>query len=266
MGPFKNPILGEGFYIYFFNRKVLDTYKIYVFIVALVLVAAWPMYAITHFVRTSGLPMTFNIVIISVFIAMVYLSGRFSTDRNVRDELYNIQELFDLTPVTVGKVLWGRMSFSFFHTFFLILLPLPFIFISISPSGLAVRSVVYSVIVLLFCCFTYRTIGFFLMLILEDHSFIMNLILWFILFQFSTGIIAMVPQASPILAFFSISRTTIGEFLFNDIQFVGTTVEYFIKPVLIHLFIALFFILLSWGKLVLLYRESQLRREEIGKV
>ncbi|MBA7638751.1 hypothetical protein ES703_46407 [subsurface metagenome] len=244
-----NPLLEEGFSIFFSNKKALRAYLIYVVLIGAVLFLWWPKTPISYFLDSNLSPGIFTTVLIFSFLLMAWLSALFGIEGYVRDEFHLTAEWLGMTPLSPGRILRGKLALFVLHTGFLAILPLPFLIIAASPSGISLRILAACFIVALVCALTYRIIGFFFLLVMEKRPFLMYSGLWgtVILAVLSKGFL---PKASPVEALLSLIPQ--GEQTYPRFHLFGLTAGYFMYALTYHLLISLIISLLSFAWIIFL--------------
>ena len=251
---YNNPILAEGLSQYFQKARNSRVYLTYAILVGSILFLWWPKNRYTYFLEFQIVPSTFTLVVITVFILITYLSVRFGTEGLGHDEFYTWYEWVNLTPVPVRKLVFGKLVLSLMHTLFLVLLILPFLVIATSPSGISRTDLAASLLVLFTCAFAYRMTAVFLTSVLDEHPFLLKLLLWLIVFAIALLAMALWPLISPIHAL--LSRTSADPAMYPAIEWSGLAMPYYMGSVIAHAVLAFVATILLLARLLTLTIEK----------
>ncbi len=251
---FRNPLLAEGFNIFFSTKKAVNSYLYFVAFLALILLASWPNKTAAEYITSTNIPLTFNYVIIFLYIHLTILAARYSITRIAGDKFHPTSDWLDHTSVRRGSIILGRTAFGIFHVFFLFLLVLPFIVISGSATGIPPEDQLAASAVILTAALTYRIIGIFLSLFLDERPFLFYCILWSLILLLSAGSLFIYPEINPVQALLSIIGFD-GGILSTDVSHpdVNIIVKGTIKA---HLILSFAFTFSGFGLLLILPRRT----------
>ena len=202
---FKNPLLVEGLEVYFTGRKILGIYFNFLLILSVILFITWPKTEYFEYLLTGSSPQTYSIIAIAALVIISYLSFRFGADEIKDRDTYHLSDWLILTPLSSWRILSGRLTLFVLHTAFLVLISAPFIVIPGTISGISPPEMLWGFLIVFLSALTYRTIGFFCLLVLDDREFLLHTILRIIFVFFMVVVIFPLPPASPILSLVSVS-------------------------------------------------------------
>ena len=115
---FRNPLLAEGFSVFFSTKKAVNSYLYFVAFLALILLASWPNKPAAEYIASTNIPLTFNYVTIFLYIHLTILAARYSTTRIAGDKFHPTSDWLDHTSVSRGSIILGRTAFGIFHVLF----------------------------------------------------------------------------------------------------------------------------------------------------
>lgn len=195
-----NPVIEEGLQVYLTNKRVRRIYSYYFIFLALVLLIVWPKQPFQYFLKFNRYPQSFHITSICILISLCFLNIQFGSDSYTRDLFHSISDWLTLTPLTVLRLLLGKLTLSLIHCIFLLIFSLPFFIIPMSLSGVFLKELLMSILIILFCSMTCRIMGLLCLVSFRNHPFIhgTSLLLFLVILLFPT--ISLFPSVNPILA------------------------------------------------------------------
>jgi hypothetical protein len=164
--------------VLFTHPRALRSYLVYVLVLFFVLLASWPARPTTEYLADTQRPMTFGFVSVTFFLYMTFLSLRFSTTRIAGDRFHSTSDWLTFSPVNRIRIIYGKTAFAIFHTVFLLVLAVPFIVISGAATGISLGHQLIAVSIILCTILTYRLIGVFYSLFLDERPILYTLALW----------------------------------------------------------------------------------------
>ena len=174
----RNPVLAEGVSLLLSHRKAMRSHMLFLLTLSLVLIAGWPGKPITAYLTESIRPLPFGFVSIVFFLFIVYFSVRYTTVRFAIERFHPTVHWLEHTPVSRGRILLGKTAVGAIHLLLLTLIALPFLIIAGSASGVPLRNQAVAAGFILLCGFTYRAVGTFLSLFLDEKPFRFYSLLW----------------------------------------------------------------------------------------
>jgi hypothetical protein len=201
----RNPFLDEGARVYFSQASILRSYLVLVGLVGLALLVWWPRESLVTALRTGGAPDSFAAAAIGLYVSLVYLGARYGSEAYAPDTVRRIREYVALTPIPIRSVVLGRAWFASLHTLFLLALGLPLLLASLAVSGLDPRVVPRALIVIGAATLAVRLYGFLLLILLDGHRTIRDLVLLVGIVAFLGLSIGLFPAANPIIALVRVS-------------------------------------------------------------
>lgn len=206
----KNPLLVEGWQLYFSEVKILKIYQIFLVALGFALLLFWPKRVLVDFLSFSTPPSTYHLMVVASFILCGYLSIRFGLQAYGRYQLHSLSSWLELTPLGPWTIVTGKAALSLVHSLFLCLLTVPFLYAAASPSGVPPSGVLRSVLVLFVCMASYRIIGLFLLTLIEDRTFLSSLIMWAIILTIGLLGLYLFPRANPVLGMLQAATLDMG--------------------------------------------------------
>ena len=251
---FRNPLLAEGFNVFFSTKKAVNSYLYYVAFLALILLASWPNKPAAEYIASTNIPFTFNYVTIFLYIHLTILAARYSTTRIAGNKFHPTSDWLDHTSVSRGSIILGRTAFGIFHVLFLFLLALPFIAISGTATGITIEDQLAASAVILSAVLTYRIVGIFLSLFLDERPFLFYFTLWSLILLLSAGSLFLYPEINPVQALLAIVGFD-GGILSPGAS--HTDANIIIKGVIkAHLILSIAFTFSGFGVLLMLPRKT----------
>lgn len=250
---FKNPLLTEGFNVFFTTKKAVYSYLYFVAFIALILLASWPNKPAAEYIASTNIPLTFNYVTIFLYIHLTILAARYSVTRIAGNKFHPTSDWLDYTSVSRGSIILGRTAFGIFHVLFLFLLALPFIAIAGTATGIPLKDQLTASAVILSAVLTYRIVGIFLSLFLDEKPFLFYCILLSLVLFLSAGSLFFYPEINPVQALLAIVGFDGGVFSpgasHTDANIIIT------GAIKAHLILSLAFTFSGFGLLLILPRK-----------
>ncbi len=218
----RNPLVVEAARVYFRSWRLLLTYQLYVALLAVILVFSWPKDHYFYFVQFDKTPATYSVVVVSLLLILAVMSTHFGGDGIGRREIHPLDDWLRYTGVSVVGILQGKLFFAAIHTLLLALLAVPCLVVAASPSGIPMKAIPLSMLVISVCSLTYRAIALLVTVVLEGYPFAVFLVRWsasgFLLF----GTLTVFPRANPLQALLRLTAS--GDRAWSFSLFVHTLV------------------------------------------
>jgi hypothetical protein len=213
---FKNPLLTEGFNVFFTTKKAVYSYLYFVAFIALILLASWPNKPAAEYIASTNIPLTFNYVTVFLYIHLTILAARYSVTRIAGNKFHPTSDWLDYTSVSRGSIILGRT-------------------------------------VILSAVLTYRIVGIFLSLFLDEKPFLFYCILLSLVLFLSAGSLFFYPEINPVQALLAIVGFDGGVFSpgasHTDANIIIT------GAIKAHLILSLAFTFSGFGLLLILPRK-----------
>ena len=211
---------------------MVGLYFNYLLILSGITFISWPKGEYFDYLLSGNSPQTYSVVVIAALVVISYFSFRFGADE-IKDQIsHSISDWLTLTPLSAWRILSGRMALFALHTAFLVTVSAPFIVVPATISGISLQEMLWGFLILFTSAITYRTIGFFCLLALDEREFLLHTILRIIFVFFMVAVIFPLPPASPILSLVSVSSMISDRF--NHFQVFGKAYTFYKVTLIIH--------------------------------
>jgi hypothetical protein len=202
---YSNPLLVEGWKLYFSDQRILRVYRVYLALLGLSLLLCWPKQGMGNFLLAQTPPYTYQLMIVSTFVVCTFLSGRFGLQHYGRYQMHSLSSWLKFTPLHPVRIIGGKVTLALMHSIFLTMLALPFLIVAASPSGVPIEGALTSTLILLICATSYRIIGLFFLAAMEDRPLAAGIVLWAIILTLNLLSLYLFPRANAVLAMIRIA-------------------------------------------------------------
>ena len=175
----RNPLISEGIFILFTHPRARRSYLVYMLVLFFVLLASWPARSMTDYLGEGLRPLTFGFISVALYLNLAFLSLRYSTTRIAGDRFHSTFDWLEYSPVNRIKIIYGKSAFAVFHTLFLLVLAAPFVVIAGAATGISPALQLAALSVIFCAALTYRIIGVFFSLFLDERPILYASIVWF---------------------------------------------------------------------------------------
>jgi hypothetical protein len=200
-----NPFLAEGLRAAFTRPPLLRSWLILPAALGLVLLLWWPRGAFEAALREGRPQDACTAVALAFLFCMTYLAIRHGAEDYVPERRAGLREYATLTPVSLSRLVAGKVGFAILHTGFLLLLGSPFLLASLAVSGAGLERGLASVAVIGAAGLALRVLGLLLLAITEAQRLVRGAILLFAAAGLLGLTTLLAPAASPVAALFGLS-------------------------------------------------------------
>jgi len=228
----RNPVIQEGIHVYSADRQLFRTLSLFLGIAGLLVFLGWPKDHFTYFLQFRKHPLTFEVVLVGIYICAALICAKFGFGGRERRKLFEPREWITLSPLSIGRFLWGKALLCLMFSCFLLLIVLPFAIVSCAASGVRFTLLIPAGAIIVVSAFTYAVSGLFYNLAIYSPTFWSALAFWVAVIFVSIITVFALPGISPIIALLSLVSGDSARF--TDTHLFGLALPYYSRTILAH--------------------------------
>jgi hypothetical protein len=195
-----NPIVEESVRVYAAGREYGLLHLIYLALLAVFTILAWPSQSLMNFFRTGTMPAVFEVVTILELLAVSGISLFAGQDRLASNRIIRHSEWLEHTGVPIRTLLWGKLISAALHSLMLVVLATPFVLIASGPAGIPLRAALSTQWIVLLVSILCRLAGLLLSHIGEERYVVRVVGGWLFLALLFLVTIGVAQSLNPIIA------------------------------------------------------------------
>lgn len=172
-----NPVASAELRASFSHPGALRTWAAFLGALAVVLYAWWPRSDLAWHLRTATPPQTFVAVAVVLLLLAGYQNARSGADDRAPAGEAGLAELVALTPLSVARVIAGRLAAGSLVVLFQLALGLPFLLASLGVSGILPSALPMVAAVVAAAAMAWRASALALRLAMPNHSVLRDVLL-----------------------------------------------------------------------------------------